>query len=109
VNIGVIVGAPTIGLRVRMAAQNERAQRWFGAEAVDDTRLRLITKGLAERLKEVEPTAQALSAFGAAEAGKLQVTLPRPMVVDDLDHDAVTLFRRLVDDASASHDSSPGS
>ncbi len=65
---------------------------------MDDTRLTLIKDGFAERLKEVEPTAEALAAFGAAEAGKLQLSSPRPMVVDDVDSDTAALFRRLVDD-----------
>jgi hypothetical protein len=69
VNIGVIVGAPALGLRLRMAEQNERVERWFGTKAVDGARLTLIKDGFAERLKEVEPTAEALAAFGAAEAG----------------------------------------
>ena len=40
----------------------------------------------------------ALAAFGAAEAGKLQISAPRPMVVKDLDDDVIALFLRLVED-----------
>lgn len=98
VNIGVIVGAQGLGMRVRMAERNEYVKRWFGAEAFDNTRLTLIKEGLAERLKEVEPMAEALASFGAAEAGKLQLSPPRPMVVQDLDGDALALFSRLVED-----------
>jgi hypothetical protein len=98
VNVGVIVGAPGFGMRVRMAERNEYVKRRFGAEAFDNTRLTLIKDGFAERLKEIEPTAEALAAFGAAEAGKLQLSPPRPMVVKDLDGDVLALFLRLVED-----------
>lgn len=98
VNIGVIVGAPGLGLRVRMAERNEYVKRRFGAESFDNTRLTLIKDGFAERLKEVEPTSEALSSFGAAEAGKLQISPPRPMVVGHLEGDVLALFSRLVED-----------
>ncbi len=98
VNVGVIIGAPGIGMRVRMAERNEYVKRRFGAEAFDNTRLTLVKDGLAERLKDVEPTAEALTGFGAAEAGKLQISPPRPMVVSDLDGEVLSLFQRLVED-----------
>jgi hypothetical protein len=98
VNVGVIVGAPGLGMRVRLAERNEYVKRRFGAEAFDNTRLTLIKEGLAERLKEVESTAAALAAFGAAEAGKLQISRPRPMVVSNLDGEVLALFQRLVED-----------
>lgn len=98
VNVGVIVGAPGLGMRVRMAERNEYVKRRFGAEAFDNTRLTLIKEGLAEGLKEVEPTAAALAAFGGAEAGKLQISRPRPMVVSNLDGEVLALFQRLVED-----------
>jgi hypothetical protein len=98
VNVGVIVGAPGLGMRARMAERNEYVKRRLGADAFDNTRLTLVKDGLAERLKEVEPTAEALTAFGAAEAGKLQLSPPRPMVVRDLDGDVLALFLRLVED-----------
>ena len=97
-NVGVIIGAPGLGLRVRMAERNEYVKRRFGAEAFDNTRLALVKDGLAERLKEVESTAEALTKFGAAEAGKLQISPPRPMVVSDLDGEILALFQRLVED-----------
>jgi len=98
VNVGIIVGAPGLGMRVRMAERNEYVKRRFGAEAFDNTRLTLIKEGFAERLKEVEPRAETLAAFGAAEAGKLQISAPRPMVVKELDDDVIALFLRLVED-----------
>jgi hypothetical protein len=49
-------------------------------------------------LKDVESRAEALAAFGAAEAGKLQISAPHPMVVKDLDDDVIALFLRLVED-----------
>lgn len=98
VNVGVIIGAPGLGMRVRMAERNEYVKRRFGAEAFDNTRLTLVKDGLAERLKEVASTAEALAAFGAAEAGKLQISSPRPMVVSDLDGEILALFQRLVED-----------
>lgn len=98
VNVGVIVGAPALGMRVRMAERNEYVKRRFGAEAFDNTRLALTKDGLAERLKEVEPTAEAVAAFGAAEAGKLQLSPPRPMVVTNLEGEVLALFQRLVED-----------
>lgn len=98
VNVGVIVGAPGLGLRARMAERNEYVKRRLGADAFDSTRLTLIKDGLEERLKEVSPTAEALASFGAAEAGKLQISPPRPMVVSDLDGDVLALFFRLVED-----------
>jgi hypothetical protein len=98
VNVGVIVGAPGLGMRVRMAERNEYVKRRFGAEAFDNTRLALTKDGFAERLKEVEPTAEAVAAFGAAEAGKLQLSPPRPMVVTNLDGEVLALFQRLVED-----------
>ncbi len=98
VNVGVIVGAPGLGMRVRMAERNEYVKRRFGAEAFDNTRLTLTKEGFAERLKEVEPTAESLTAFGAAEAGKLQLSQPRPMVVTNLDGEVLALFQRLVED-----------
>lgn len=79
VNVGVVIGAPGLGMRVRMAERNEYVKRRFGAEAFDNTRLTLAKNDLAHRLEEVHPTAEALAAFGAAEAGKLQITTPRPM------------------------------
>ena len=97
VNVGVIVGAPELGMRVHMAERNEHVKRRFGAEAFDDTRLTLVKNGLAERLKDVEPTSEALAAFGAAEADRLQISAPRPMVVSELDGDLVGLFARLVE------------
>lgn len=99
VNVGVIVGAPGLGMRVRMAERNEHVQRRFGAETFDDTRLSLVRDGLAERLKDIEPTSVALAAFGAAEAGRLQISAPRPMVVSELDVDLLELFDRLVETA----------
>jgi len=96
VNVGVIVGAPGLGTRVRMAERNEHVKRRFGAE-FDDTRLTLVKDGLTERLKDVEPTTEALAAFGAAEAGRLQISAPRPMVVSELDGDLLGLFERLVE------------
>jgi Protein of unknown function (DUF3037) len=98
VNIGVIVGAPGLGMRVRLAGRNEYVKRRFGAEAFDNTRLTLVKDGLVERLKDVEATGEALAAFGAAEAGKLQLSPPRPMVVKDLDGEVLALFSRLVED-----------
>lgn len=98
VNVGVVVGAPGLGMRVRLAERNEYVKRRFGAEAFDNTRLTLIKDGFAERLKEVEPTTESLASFGGAEAGKLQLSSPRPMVVTDLDGDALALFFRLVED-----------
>lgn len=106
VNVGVIIGAPGIGMRVRMAQRNEYVKRRFGAEAFDDTRLTLAKNGLAHRLEEVHPTAEALAAFGAAEAGKLQITSPRPMVVTDLDGEVLALFERLVEDPEIQADTS---
>jgi hypothetical protein len=73
-------------------------KRRFGAEAFDNTRLTLVKDGLVERLKDVEATVEALAAFGAAEAGKLQLSPPRPMVVKDLDGEVLALFSRLVED-----------
>lgn len=98
VNVGVIIGTPGLGMRVRMAERNEYVRRRFGAEAFDNTRLTLVKNGLAHRLEEVAPTAEALAAFGAAEAGKLQITTPRPMVVSDLDGEVLALVQRLVED-----------
>ncbi|MBK7538694.1 MAG: DUF3037 domain-containing protein [Myxococcales bacterium] len=98
VNVGVIVGAPGLGMRVKMADRNEYVKRRFGAEAFDNTRLTLVKDGFAERLKEIEPTAEALAAFGAAESGKLQISPPRPMVVKGLDGEVLALFSRLVED-----------
>jgi hypothetical protein len=97
VNIGVIIGAPGLGMRVRMADRNEHVKRRFGAEAFDDARLTLVRDGLTERLKDVEPTSEALFAFGAAEAGRLQISAPRPMVVSELDGDLLEVFERLVE------------
>lgn len=45
-----------------------------------------------------EPSVGALAAFGAAEAGNLQISAPRPMVIGDLDDGVTTLFPRLVED-----------
>jgi hypothetical protein len=101
VNVGVIVGAPGVGIRVRMAERNEYVKQRFGAEAYDDTRLGLAKSGLAERLKDVEPSAEALAAFCAQEAGQLQLTPPRWMVVMDLDDEVTELFLRLVQDPEA--------
>jgi hypothetical protein len=98
VNVGVIVGAPGLGMRVRMAERNEYVKRRLGVTAFDNTRLTLIKEGFAERLKDVEPRAEAVAAFGAAEAGKLQISAPRPMVVKKLDDDVIALFLRLVED-----------
>lgn len=98
VNIGVVVGAPGLGMRVHMAERNEYVKHRFGTKAFDNTRLMLTKAGLAERLKEIEPTAEALASFGAAEAGKLQISPPRPMVITDLDSEALALFQRLVED-----------
>lgn len=98
INVGVIVGAPGLGMRVRMAERNEYVKRRLGAEAFDNTRLTLIKEGLAERLNDVDPGAESLAAFGAAEAGKLQLSAPRPMVVGDLGDDVIALFLRLVED-----------
>ena len=98
VNVGVVVGAPALGLRARLAERNEYVKRWFGSEAFDNTRLTLMKDGLVERLREVEPTAAALASFGAAEAGKLQLSAPRRMIVKDLDGDLRAVFQRLVED-----------
>jgi hypothetical protein len=98
VNVGVVLGSSGLGMRVRMAERNEYVKRRFGADAFDNTRLTLIKDGFAERLKEVEPNAEALAAFGAAEAGKLQLSPPRPVVVTDLDGEVLALFQRLVED-----------
>ena len=67
-------------------------------DPLDNTRLTLIKEGLAERLKDVEPRTEALAAFGAAEAGKLQISAPRPMVVKERDDDVIALFLRLLED-----------
>jgi len=85
-------------MHVRMAERNEYVKHRLGVEAFDNTRLMLIKEGFAERLKDVEPRAEALAAFGAAEAGKLQLSAPRPMVVGDLGDDVIALFLRLVGD-----------
>lgn len=103
VNVGVIVGAPALGLRVRMAKRNEYVKQCFGAEAYDDTRLGFAKAGLVERLKDVEPSAEALSMFRAQEASQLQLTPPRPMVVKNLDADVCALFLRLVSDPQVLH------
>jgi len=97
-NVGVVVGARGLGMRARLAERNEYVKRWFGSDAFDDTRLTLMKDGLVERLREVDPTAAALAAFGDAEAGKLQLSSPRPMLVKDLDGDLLALFQRLVED-----------
>ena len=98
VNVGVIVGSSALGMRVRMAERNEYVKRMFGADAYDATRLSLAKAGLVERLKEVEPNAEALAAFIAQESGQLQLSPPRPMVVKNLADDIVSLFLRLVSD-----------
>lgn len=99
VNVGVIVGSPGLGMRVRMAERNEYVKQWFGTEAYDETRLGFAKSGLAERLKDVEPSAEALAMFRSQEAGQLQLTPPRPMVVKNLDDDMISLFLRLVSDS----------
>ena len=106
VNVGVIIGAPGIGMRVRMAQHNDYVKRRFGAQALDNTRLTLAKNGLAHRLEEVHPRAEALAAFGAAEAGKLQITTPQPMVITDLDGEVLALFQRLVEDPEIHADTS---
>ena len=42
--------------------------------------------------------AEAVFAFGASEAGRLQISAPRPMVVSELDGDLLGLFERLVEE-----------
>ena len=79
----VIVGAPPLGLRVHMTEQNERR---FGTDGINKTRLTLTKDGFAERMRAVESTDEARAAFGASESGTLQPVPPRPMVIDDLDH-----------------------
>lgn len=98
VNVGVIVGSPALGMRVRMAERNEYVKRMFGADAFDATRLSLAKAALAERLKDVEPNAESLATFIAQESGQLKLSPPRPMVVKDLSDDIVSLFLRLVSD-----------
>lgn len=98
VNVGVIVGSPTLGMHVRMAERNEYVKHMFGADIYDDTRLSFAKSGLIERLKEVAPHAEALAAFIAQESGQLQISSPMPMVVDNLADDVVSLFLRLVSD-----------
>lgn len=98
VNVGVIVGASGLGMRVRMAERNEYVKHRFGAYAYDDTRLGFAKSALAERLKDVAPDVEALATFRAQESGQLQLTAPRPMVVRNLDDDVIALFLRLVSD-----------
>ena len=98
VNVGVVVGSPSLGLHARMAERNEYVKLTFGAGAYDDTRLSFAKTGLVERLKEVEPTFEGLGGFIAQESGQLVLTSPRPMIVRNLADDSVALFLRLVSD-----------
>ncbi len=98
VNIGVIVGSPGLGMHARMAERNEYVKHMFGVNAYDDTRLSFAKTGLVERLKEVEPTMEAVSEFISQESGQLMPTPPRPMIVKNLVDDSLTLFMRLVSD-----------
>lgn len=98
VNVGVVVGSPSLGIYARMAERNEYVKHMFGADAYDDTRLSFAKAGLVERLKEVEPTIDALAGFISQESGQLILTPPRPMIVKNLVDDCVGLFIRLLSD-----------
>jgi hypothetical protein len=102
VNIGVIVGSPGLGLRARMSERNEYVKNMFGVSAYDDTRLSFAKTGFVERLKEVEPTMEAVSKFISQESGQVMPTPPRPMIVKDLVEDSLSLFLRLVSDPEVS-------
>ncbi|HEY4243649.1 MAG TPA: DUF3037 domain-containing protein [Kofleriaceae bacterium] len=103
VNVGVVVGAPALGLRVRMAERNEHVKNVFGGTSYDETRLSLAKTGLARRLAAVDATREALTAFTSKEAGKLVLSSPQPMVVSNLVDDCLALFLRLVSDPELKH------
>lgn len=98
VNIGVVVGAIELGMHVVMTERNDRVSRLFGVSTYDDKRLTLAKSGFENRLRALKPSIHALAGFRAQEAGQLQLTPPRPMLVENLDADTIALFDRLVSD-----------
>jgi hypothetical protein len=63
-------GAMATSTRISLANSADRDDP--AAEAFDNTRLTLIKEGLAERLKDVEPRAEALALRPRGAAGRGQ-------------------------------------
>jgi hypothetical protein len=87
-NIGVLLFCPEkLFLQARTVRGNKRIQHFFGRQRHDWDRIDSFKLGLEERLAAENgdiKTLDALERFIALRANELQISLPRPMRVEDL-------------------------
>jgi hypothetical protein len=99
-NIGVVLYCPDLSfLEVRMAGDNSRAQRFFGKQAFDWSRINSYKHGIKERL-EIEGqdfrSPDDLKAFGQRRGNNIRLTTPRPITVREPVKDLDQLFEEVV-------------
>ena len=106
-NIGVLLFCPErYFLKALTSNNNRHIIRFFGNEGHDWVRINSFKIGLADRIA-IEGrdilTLEQVEKFIAGRANLLQITLPRPMKVNDPNEDLEALFKELVAEPSRSN------
>ena len=97
VNVGVVLLCHQEGrVEAKFSSNNELAKKHFGKQSFDDARLSSSKHALAERIKGIAASNEALRDFISREAGNLVFVEPRPVVVEDFDAILTSLFDDLV-------------
>ena len=100
VNVGVALFCPDHRfLDARVATATARAARLFGRESFDLRRLKAAMHAIASRLRHDRDDfrkLEDLEQFIATRANELLLTPPRPMKVEDPEHELNELFEDLV-------------
>lgn len=99
-NIGVLLFCPEIKfLKARISEPEARIRQFFGMRKDDDRKINALKKAIEERLKREQDwfkDLHDLEAFISTRANALQITLPRPMKVQDPERELEELFEELV-------------
>lgn len=99
-NVGVILFCPKKGfLAAKLAPDEARVRRFFGAEGYNATQLAVAKEALENTLetdRRAFETYEDLKRFAEIVANELVVTPPRPISVGDPEADLATLYSELV-------------
>lgn len=99
-NIGVLLYCPDRWfLKALTARDNKRIIDFFGKKGHDWSQINSYKLGLEERLQVEQgglKTLDDLKLFIAQRANRIQITPPRPMLVDDPERELEALFKELV-------------
>lgn len=103
-NVGVLVLCPALGFaEAKMSTNDRRVKRFFGGNAFDAKRLRLIKAALEARISVKQDWAEGLAdleRFIATRANDIQLTAPRAMKTANPKIDLSGLFAELVEETT---------